>query len=313
MVSVHLLALALALAACLTPGCRGFGLGQEILPAENRGLSRPVTTLLAAGRGFGKPSGARGAPAPAPIPAAAEKTYGRSSRAIPDLIDDEAAMDAFFSGNPTYHPLFRALAASAGAAAVAFLGGGGGEVGGDVPAGGGDLPWRVLDAPPTGDEAKIAVLAAFLDSVQQSLIDDIPVDEAGGDGDEYDVQFIEEGRRMLMIGRFQVLDGLGPGLGGRASEELLSACWSEVAELRRADAAGTGSVLLLPGLDTLADLRRFVDMNLQRPLEWLGLGDVLEVASLQKGENLAVRILHRIEDIPDIPEENDNPTAMGDE
>jgi hypothetical protein len=54
---------------------------------------------------------------------------------------------------------------------------------------------------------------------------------------------------------------------------------------------------LLPGYD-IVDLRRFTDMNLRRPLDWLGVSDSFEVASFNRGVISAIRMLHKLSDIP---------------
>lgn len=138
-------------------------------------------------------------------------------------------------------------------------------------------------------------MASFLDSCQQSLLD-IPVSEVIKD-DEDDLHFIEEGRRLLVVSRFHVLSGVTEG-NIEHHENIFAACWSEIAELRRADEADTGSLIMLPNY-SISDLRRFVDMNLQRPLAWLGISELFEVTSLQRGIP-AIRLIHRLSGIPEV-------------
>ena len=54
--------------------------------------------------------------------------------------------------------------------------------------------------------------------------------------------------------------------------------------------------LVVPGTN-VSDLRRFVDMNLQRPLEWLGIPH-FEVASMERGSP-AIRLIHKLSEIPE--------------
>uniref|UniRef100_A0A7S4N9C6 Uncharacterized protein n=1 Tax=Odontella aurita TaxID=265563 RepID=A0A7S4N9C6_9STRA len=225
-----------------------------------------------------------------------EKTYGEAARApIKDLIDAEAAMAEFFGSNEDWAPLFRSMVNDTAVPAMSFLG----EThGGDIAFDDDSLPWRKLDPVPSGED-KIAVVASFLDSAQRGLVE-IPVVE-GKETDDNDVQFIEEGRRMLVLSRFQVLPGVTSGEIGH-HEELFRTCWSELFELQSAGQEDTGSLILLPEYD-LSDLRRFTDMNLQRPLDWLGMSDLFEVTSLQR-ESPAIRLIHKLSDIPDL-EEND--------
>lgn len=229
-------------------------------------------------------------------PGFANKTYGAAARPVEIIIDTEAAMSSFFSTHDEWSPLFRSLVASDTAPAQDFLGGATDDAASVV---------RSLPATPT-DADDLAVVGAFLDSMQQSLID-IPVDESTKD-DAADLHFIEEGRRMLVVSRFQVLqqqqqqDDTTPSLSALArNDELFATCWSEMAALARADEIDTGSLILLPDYD-LQDLKRFTDMNLHRPLEWLGVNDVattFEVASLHRG-CAAVRILYRLSGIPKV-------------
>jgi hypothetical protein len=230
------------------------------------------------------------------------KTYGEDVAPIKDLIDTgEAAMKEFFSSNEEWMPLFRNLVdSSSSVPAMSCMDG--------VDAGDFDFhetssPWRKLEAIPTDDKAK-AVLANFLDNLQTSLID-IPVDESTEE-DENDLHFLEEGRRMLVVSRFHVVQETEKG-SIESYDALFRTCWSELVHLRREDEDNTGSLIVVPDTD-LADLRRFTDMNLQRPLQWLGVDSHFEVASLQRGSP-AIRLIHKLSemptDIPDGPEEED--------
>lgn len=272
-----------------------------------------TTTALLASEGFGKPVGKgfggssggdgggggcdKGTDGTSPSKKMApEKTYGKTARAPVDVtIDLDGAMSDFFSTNEEFAPLFRSIATSATVPAMDFIGGG--EHGAPIEFGAND-PWKQLDAIPTGNKDALSVVESFLDEVQRSLTD-IPVTESE-EPDENDVHFIEEGRRMLRIGRFHVLQDVRAGCID-SHRELFATCWSEIAELRRADEVDTGSVIILPDHD-LDDLRRFIDMNLQRPLEWLGIGDMFEVASLKR-DSPAIRLLHKLSDIPTEPDQ----------
>lgn len=273
--------------------------------ARRRAITTATTaTTLLASKGFGKPVPGKGfdkssdgggniGNSSAKKRKAPPKTYGKTARAPLDVtIDPDAAMSDFFSTNEEFVPLFRSMATSASVPAMEFMGG----TNGSPITFGEDDPWQQLDAIPTDNEAALAVVAKFLDEVQRSLVD-IPVTDSK-EADENDVQFVEEGRRMLRIQRFHVLPDVKAGCID-SHRTLFATCWSEVAELRRADEEDTGSVIILPDHD-LDDLRRFIDINLQRPLEWLGIGDLFEVASLQR-DSPAIRLLHRLSDIPTVP------------
>lgn len=223
-----------------------------------------------------------------------EKSYGKAARSpIKDLIDSEAAMAEFFSSNEEWSPLFRSIAKSSSVPAMSFLGGnhGGWD---EIEFHEETSPWRQLKGIPEGDENR-DVLSNFLDAMQKFLVD-IPVNERTKD-DEYDLHFIEEGRRMLVVSRFHVLRGNSGGT-VEHHDELFRTCWSELAELSRADEENTGSIILLPDHD-VSDLRRFVDMNLQRPLQWLGVEEHFEVASpMSWKETPAIRLIHKLSDMP---------------
>ena len=70
-------------------------------------------------------------------------------------------------------------------------------------------------------------------------------------------------------------------------------------ELRVQNELSSGSLIVVPDYD-LSDLRRFTDINLLRPLEWLGVQGDFEVTSLQRGSP-AIRFLHKLQDMPDEP------------
>uniref|UniRef100_A0A7S4ASF2 Uncharacterized protein n=1 Tax=Pseudo-nitzschia australis TaxID=44445 RepID=A0A7S4ASF2_9STRA len=253
-----------------------------------RTSSYQQSRLFAAGSGFGKNSANYKPP---------KKSYGKKElEPIKDLIDEESGMREFFESNEPWQPLFRSLAKDDSVPASSFLN--------NVDAGAifefseTSSPWKKMAAIPTA-ETDIEVLGQFLDAMQKSLIEDIPVDETTKD-DDNDLHFIEEGRRMLVCSRYHVVQGIEKG-SVETFDKLFSICWSELMELRETDEPDTGSLIVTPGFD-YDDLRRFVDMNLQRPLQWLGV-DGFEVASLEKGGLGVIRIIHKLSDIPtEMPE-----------
>jgi hypothetical protein len=239
------------------------------------------------------------------------KTYGEAARSpLENLIDLGAAMENFFTSREEWLPLFRLVAKLPQGSDDDYADDGDD----DWPS---DLamtylgtqtkmnleeslfdfdetsePWRRLPAIPDKEEDR-QVLAGFLDSMQESLIA-IPVRE-DQEEDENDLQFLEEGRRLLAINRFHVIHE-NHGGSVESYDALFSTCWSEIMELRRTDQEHTGSIILVPEYD-LTDLRRFADMNLIRPLEWLGLGADFEVASMRRGSP-AIRLLYKLKDMP---------------
>ncbi|KAI2495130.1 hypothetical protein MHU86_19404 [Fragilaria crotonensis] len=207
----------------------------------------------------------------------------------------DAAMSDFFLANYDWHPVFRSLAVDSTVPAMSFLL--------ETPAVAVDdegildtsaflasssssstFPWKRLEAIPSGEPER-QVVAGFLDAMQQALLDIPCVSE---EDDEFDAQFIEEGRRMLAVSRFQVL---------MQECELFSTCWNELFELKRLDQPNTGSLIVLPPGYDVDQLESFTKVNLEQPLEWLGLHTSFEISGITRG-NPAVRLLHKLSDIP---------------
>jgi hypothetical protein len=221
------------------------------------------------------------------------KSYGDQVGApIRDMIDSEAAMQNFFSSREEWMPLFRSIATDTNCQAMTFLGN---DIDVAIDFSETSEPWKRLQAIPEQEEDR-TVLGGFLDSMQQALVD-IPVNEAVDD-DENDMQFLEEGRRMLAVSRFQVLRE-NQGGSVESNDALFATCWNELKELSLTGEKSTGSLIVVPDYE-LTDLRRFTDMNLLRPLEWLGVHADFEVSSMQRGSP-AIRLLYKLKDMPSTP------------
>lgn len=244
---------------------------------------------LTAGKGFGKNS-ANYSPQ--------KKSYDEKELSpIKDLIDEESCMREFFESNEVWQPLFRSITSDNSVPAMSFL-----SKDDKIEFSETSSPWKKLHAIPN-DDSDIAILGEFLDAMQKSLVEDIPVDETTKD-DEYDLRFIEEGRRMLVCSRYHVVQGMKKG-SIETFDRLFSICWSEIVELNTSNESDTGSLIVTPGFD-YEDLRRFVDINLQRPLQWLGIHN-FEVACLEKGGLGVIRIIHSLSDIPTETPETTSP------
>merc|ERR1712176_1128582 len=180
-------------------------------------------------------------------------------------------------------------------AALDFLGGGdyGQEI--DIPE---TTPCIKLDSKPEGEE-ELSILAKYFDSLQKGL-NDMPVNE-GVEDDEDDKNFIEEGRRLLVISRFHVLKKNVELSKIDKYNELFTTCWSEIVELSKTNEKDTGSLIVAPEFDA-SDLIRFVELNINEPMKWFGICQDFEVQSLLKGFP-AVRIIYKLSDIA--PVEND--------
>jgi len=59
----------------------------------------------------------------------------------------------------------------------------------------------------------------------------------------------------------------------------------------------TGSLIVLPNTLEISDVRRFADMNIHKPLTWLGIENDFEVESLNS-VYLIIRLIHKLSDIP---------------
>lgn len=258
-----------------------------VLPTISSSNSASTSPLFLAGQGFDP-----------------KRTYdAKALKPRNDVIDTESAMREFFEGSAgPWKPLFRSLTRLDNAwldhvdtTKFDFH-----ET---------STPWQRLPAIPT-DDGHRQVLAEFLDHVQASLID-IPVDETTKE-DDFDLHFLEEGRRMLVCGRFHVIPVVGSTAATTGTsiarmdhrEALFATCWNEIFHLHEQNLENTGSILVVPG-SNIDELRRFVDMQLQRPLQWLGLEETFEVTSLLRGSP-AIRLIHKLSAMPaDLPDQTE--------
>lgn len=279
---------------------------------------RSWTLLSASGQGFGNPS-----PKQSAVIQSLEKTYGLEQQKIKDVvIDTESAMNEFFSTNVEWHPLFAAIMSEDTPAAHAYIQSTSEPLEYDSSS-----PWKQLSAIPSNQQ-HMAVVGTWLDSVQASLLS-IPVDESHThEDDALDTHFIMEGKRMLATSRFHVLQRSETLDDLHHHETLFMTCWSELATLHCANQPDTGemrwvhtahllnfnvsqafivysgSVILLP--DSPMDVKRFMDMNVLRPLQWLGLESIFEVSSFTRGDVPAIRLLHKLSDVPTNEELQEN-------
>jgi len=241
-------------------------------------ILKSSSSLAASGQGFGKDQKRPDNP-----------TYSQQeSQPLSEVIDSESAMSEFFQTNQQWHPFFSQLA-DKDADATDFL------LNNDETFEFHEesSPWRRQQGVPT-EETERQVLSEFLDQMQKSLLD-IPVDETTED-DANDLHFVEEGRRILVCSRFHVLAERDESNAIETHDRLFAACWNEIMHLRDVDEIDSGSIILAPG-SSLPDLRRFVDMNLQQPLRWLGMHSHFEVATMQRGSP-AVRVIYKLSEIP---------------
>jgi hypothetical protein len=274
---------------------RHFGVGWPNT-SSNKRLLATATALLANGKQIKSKS-----------------SKATASWIIRDVIDEEAAMISFFSTREEWSSTFRFLAGeSLPKDTRALLTATVGTLWADAEDNQGnenkEPPWQQYQGVPQDDKDR-AVLEAFLNSMHQALLD-IPVTDSsyvvGQQGEplenDNDRQFLEEGRRMLAVNRYHVLsDNAGASL--QSTDALFTYCWSELRQLVSAGQTHTGSIILLPHY-ARRDLERFTEMNVARPLSWLGLGSAFEVcANLQFGAP-AIRMLYKLDDMPVVSDDN---------
>ena len=110
---------------------------------------------------------------------------------------DLEEMEKFFTDYSDWCPLFKSLLVSADAPASALLG----FEEGLTPDPNDSSPWTHRPNVPAGENDQ-EVVGFFLNDMHQSLLD-IPVQE--GEDTKTDKMFIDEGRRILCVGRYRVL------------------------------------------------------------------------------------------------------------
>ncbi|KAL7491127.1 hypothetical protein ACHAWT_000576 [Skeletonema menzelii] len=164
-------------------------------------------------------------------------------------------------------------------------------------------PWRLFPSKPELPEP-LSHIGTFLDEWQRSLLD-IPIDtltkeEDIGKGNN-DLHFLEEGRRVIAVTRFHVLDG-GDTREEEWEMELFRTCWSEMGKLMSEDLEDTGSLVVLPNTSlSLEYVQQFVQAKLVQPAVWMGRGGDWEIVAMERG-NLGVRLLYKLSAIPDLSE-----------
>lgn len=303
-----------------TTNCNSMLRTTTFLHAKNK-KSKKLRKPSNNARGFGKAS-SNSSESPS-ITDPMEKTYDQTSAVNLDNIgiEEHEAMEGFFATYQEWHPLFASIAAhdqvpasthipfdqhqdpqNTKNSSLQFTN---------------DTPWNELPSTPSGDdkEEKIATIALVLDAFQKALTD-IPVSEklySKNADDNNDLHFLEEGRRMLVLQRFHVL-----GEDCCTEDELFQTCWSEIYHLVSKGGGDMGSLIILDGDDEeeeesdgeeensdgaveLIDLEHFVDTKIRLPLLFLGLGDMLEVASFERGRQ-CVRLIQNLGAIPSLEE-----------
>mmetsp|Transcript_27311 Transcript_27311/g.40456 ORF Transcript_27311/g.40456 Transcript_27311/m.40456 type:complete len:309 (+) Transcript_27311:33-959(+) len=251
----------------------------KIQPSFHLNAKKPKKAIPSS-RGFGKPTSEAGNTSNR-----MEKTYDFPVTPI----DDKAAMQDFFSVYTDWHPLFASIASHDDVPASSHI-----DLTSESTIVFGDgTPWSKLPQVPSGakKDDQMQVISHVLDNFQTALTD-IPVSEelfSKDPEDNNDTQFLEEGRRLLVLDRFQVISGVGAN-----NHDIFSTCWSEIHHLVSEGDEDTGSLIILEEFDhEEMDLNLFVDTNIRMPLHFLGLGDKVEVSSFERGKN-CIRLIHQL-------------------
>lgn len=271
--------------------CQGFVSGQQRY-SENAATSLIVfekkqkkVVGSSPSNGFGSNSKSKGF-----VKTGYEKTYNQKS------FETFEGMDDFFTRNADWLPLFASVSSITDdllqAPAAKYLQ--------TLSSSTTELeysdktPWVTLPRMPIGpDKDKhMKAIAHVLDKTQIAMLE-IPDDV----DDSEDLNFVEEGRRILVLNRFHVLEAVGKD----DFRSLFQTCWSEIYCLINDGTPGTGSLIILDDeLEEDIDLSQFVQTNIRLPLKWLGISDeCLEVANFTRGKK-CIRLIHKLGMIPDL-------------
>lgn len=131
----------------------------------------------------------------------------------------------------------------------------------------------------------------FLNYLQSSLLENNN-DSADGLMDE--TTFIDRGRELLAITRFQVMENC-------QWSDIHTVVWNEIDMIRQAGKEDTGALILLPGF-VHHDLVRFAQSHVSDPLQWLGAQDDWSIKAYTSLEDAApfpaIRLLHKLTPAP---------------
>lgn len=249
------------------------------------------------GKGFGKPVNGFGKGSVDPM----KKTYDVSPTTLPlDMLQRTEMMRDFFASYDEWHPLFGNIAANDSVLASSHI---------DVSlfanedlSFNNDTPWEKLPQIPSGEnkDSQMETVSLVLDSMQKALTD-IPVSQDlynTNPDDNNDMHFIEEGRRLLVLERFHVLQNEGDNHG-----DLFKVCWSEIHHLVTEGNADKGSLIILEEytseIEESGGIEQFVDEKIRLPLQFLGLADSLEVAAFKRGKS-CIRLIHQLGAVPSL-------------
>jgi len=142
-------------------------------------------------------------------------------------------------------------------------------------------------------EKDMELVSLALDYFQERLCTKFggPNEDEGG-SEELDEDFLEEGRRLLAIGSFQVLSD--------ASDfDAAELCLGELCRMVEDGADDAGALVLLPGFDS--DVATFAEDFLRKPLPWLGLASQIYVDAVRPTSGAPVplvRLFHGLSAVP---------------
>ncbi|GFH45887.1 hypothetical protein CTEN210_02361 [Chaetoceros tenuissimus] len=249
------------------------------------------------GKGFGKPANGFGKGSVDPM----KKTYDVSPTTLPlDMLQRTEMMKDFFASYDEWHPLFGSIAANDSVLASSHI-----DASLFTQEGlsfSEETPWEKLPQMPSGEnkDSQMETVSLVLDSMQKALTD-IPVSQDlynTNPDDNNDMHFIEEGRRLLVLERFHVLQNEGDAHG-----DLFRVCWSEIHHLVTEGNTDKGSLIILEEytseIEENGGIEQFVDEKIRLPLQFLGLADSLEVAAFKRGK-ICIRLIHQLGAVPSL-------------
>mmetsp|Transcript_52142 Transcript_52142/g.91633 ORF Transcript_52142/g.91633 Transcript_52142/m.91633 type:complete len:246 (+) Transcript_52142:92-829(+) len=208
----------------------------------------------------------------------------------------EDSVESFLADHPQFLKMFAAIATPSSTASMSGL----------------FASTKPLQAPvkePAVKKDGKKLLARAVDFLQKRM-ETMPIADAAEDDEHESAGFVEEGRRLMACTRMRACK---PG-------KELETIFYEIYALNKNNEPNTGTLLALPGVKELdgpdGDVQDFVETCIQRPLEWLGQSDKIQVEgfSASSGAPYSIlRIIHNLTDQPVETEMSDDTKRLLDE
>jgi hypothetical protein len=139
-----------------------------------------------------------------------------------------------------------------------------------------------------GNAEHLKMVSSALDFFHTRLTSDFGGETAA---DDLDLDFVAEGRRLLAIQSYQVLEDAD-------AVAAAACCLGEISRLVDGK-ADVGALVLLPGFKT--DVAVFTDEFLREPLAWLGLDARVSVDAMRETSGAPmplIRLFHGLSSVP---------------